>query len=117
MNSDRIAGLETLFAARNAELEGKEFTHQVMSRTRRIRNYLLLTVGVLAIVSVVSLWLFDIPIPAIVIRVSEALTTTLFDLGDSWTAWVFSPVNNVGGLLLVSWKALRIIRKKVIKTL
>ena len=117
MNSDRIAGLESLFADRNAELEGKEFTHKVMSRTRRIRNYLLITVGALAIVSLLSLWVFDIPIPGIVIRVSEALTTTLFDLGESWTSWALSPINNVGGLLLVSWKALRIIRKKIIKTL
>jgi len=117
MNSDRIAGLESLFADRNAELEGQEFTHQVMSRTRRIRNYVLVTVAALVIISVLSVWLFDIPIPGIVMRVSEALTTTLFDLGESWVAWILSPINNVGGLLLVSWKTLRIIRKKVIKTL
>lgn len=117
MNSDRIAGLESLFADRNEELEGQEFTHQVMSRTRRIRNYLLVSLAALAIISVLSVWLFDIPIPGIVMRVSEALTTTLFDLGESWVAWILAPINNVGGLLLVSWKILRIIRKKVIKTL
>lgn len=117
MNNDRIAALESLFEARNTELEGSEFTRQVMGRTRRIRNYLLLALSSLALVSVVSLWLLEIPVPGIVIRVSEALTTTLFDLGESWVAWAISPINNVGGLLIFSWKALRILRKKVLNTL
>ena len=38
----------------------------------------------------------------------------MIDLGDSWLAWLFSPVNHIAGLLVLSVKAIRVGRKKLL---
>jgi hypothetical protein len=50
-------------------------------------------------------------------QVSLVFTISLFDLGDGWVAWALSPVNNIAGVLLLSVKAIRILRKRALRSM
>ena len=68
-------------------------------------------VGVLLLVSTL---LFALPFQELAALIAQGLTISLVDLGDSWIAWVFAPINNIASLLLLSVKAIRVFRKKII---
>ena len=114
MTNDRDPILQSLFAAAQKDLDGEAFTDRVNKKTRSQRNRILAALAGTVLVMAACIWIFAIPVQAFPQVVTNFLTTTLIDLGDGWAAWVFSPVNNIAGLLVLSLKAMRMFWKKVI---
>ena len=114
MVDDRDPILQNLFYEAANDLDGEAFIAEVMAKTHG-RRYRLLTVGFgAALVLAVIVWLLALPIQEFGVLVSQALTATLIDLGDSWVAWVFAPVNNIASLSILTLKAIRVAWKKIV---
>ena len=114
MTNDRDPILQSMFTAAQKDLDGEVFTDRVNKKTRSQRNRMIVALISVVFVMAVCIWIFAIPIQEFPRVVTNFLTTTLIDLGDGWVAWVFSPVNNIAGLLVLSLKAMRMLWKKVI---
>lgn len=114
MTNDRDPILQSMFTAAQKNLDGEAFTDRVNKKTRSQRNRMIVALLSVVFVMAVCIWIFAIPIQEFPWVVTNFLTTTLIDLGDGWVAWVFSPVNNIAGLLVLSLKAMRMLWKKVI---
>jgi len=113
MADDRDPLLQNLFTEAQQELDGEEFTVRVMSQTRKL-SYRATAAWVCAtLVVAVCAWIFALPLEVAQL-VTQLLTTTLIDLGDSWLAWAFSPVNNIAALFVLCVKGIRVFRKKLI---
>ena len=106
--------LKTLFADAQQDLDGKAFTAHVMAQMRRRRFRVIAGWFGVALILAVFAWLLALPLQEFAQLISQGLTRSLIDLGDSWLAWVFSPVNKIGTLLILSVQAIRIVRKKII---
>jgi len=112
MTDDRDLILHTLFAEVQHELDGDEFTARVMAQTRSLSYRVTVAWICAGLVLATCTWMLAIPLEVAQL-ITQALTTTLIDLGDSWVAWAFSPVNNIAALLVLLVKAIRIVRKKI----
>lgn len=113
MADDRDPLLKTLFAEAPHDLDGKAFTARVMARTRG-RKYRVIAGWFLVILALAALaWFFALPLQEIAQLIAQGLTISLFDLGEGWLAWFLLPVNNIASLLVLSIKAIRIVRKKI----
>jgi hypothetical protein len=115
MTDDRDPVLQSLFAANQVDqidLDGKAFTARVMAKTHSLKYWLASISGGITLVFLICIWIFNIPLQEVVQFITQTLATTLFDLGDSWTSWVFAPVNNIASLFVLSVKAMRVIYKK-----
>ena len=112
MSEDQDPLLQQLFAEIRPEVDGRQFTAGVMARTRflRIRQIAPWVAGVLLIAAGASLL---VPLQEFTLLISQALSITLIDLGESWAAWVFSPINNVASLIVIGVKAIRMGHKKI----
>ena len=107
--------LESLFASSPVELDdrdGQVFTARVMSKTRRVVYGLVIAVAGLAALLLITALLLGMPIMDLTQGITGVLATSLFDLGDGWTAWIFTPVNNIASLLVLSLKLFRVMWKK-----
>lgn len=113
MTDDRDPLLEALFAEAQHDLDGEAFTAHVMAQTRFVRYRVFAPWIGVALMLAGGAWFLAIPLEVAQL-IAYGLTTTLIDLGDSWLAWSFSPVNNVAALLVLAVKAIRIGRKKII---
>jgi len=111
-NQDQI--LQTVFAEARQDLDGTAFTARIMSRTRKLL-YLLATGGIaIAALLLTGAWLiFGMPLLEFAMLISNALTTTLVDLGEGWLALVFMPINNIASLVIITARALHLGWKKV----
>ena len=95
--------LQSLFSEAEQDLDGQAITARVMARTRSYK--LLMLAGA---------WLlFGIPLFDFAVLLSEALATPLFDLGEGWPALLLLPVNTIASLLVILFKALRIVQKRI----
>ncbi len=114
MTDNRDPLLQTLFAEAHHDLDGEAFTAHVMAQMRR-RRYRIVAgwVGVALLLAAIA-WLLALPLQEFALLISQGLTRSLIDLGDSWLAWLFSPVNKIGSLLVLIVQAIRIVRKKII---
>ena len=113
MADDRDPLIETLFAEAGRDLDGAAFTARMLARTRG-RKYRMLAGWLSAgLVLAASIWLLAIPLQEIAQLIAQGLTVSLFDLGEGWLAWFLLPVNNIASLLVLSVKAMRIVRKKI----
>ena len=114
MNDERDPILKALFAEAQHDLDDQAFTSLAMTRTRG-REYRLLAYGISGVLIVAAgAWFFSIPLEFAQL-LAQALSTTLVDLGNSWLAFLLSPVNNIASLLLLGGKAIRIVRKKILR--
>ncbi len=114
MTDDRDPILQSLFADAQHDLDGEAFTARVMAQTHK-QKYRVIAGGlVVAIVLAASAWIFALPLQELAQLIAQVLTSSLVDLGESWAVWVLAPVNNVASLLVLSVKAIRVIRKKII---
>ena len=113
MTDDRDPFLQTLFAEAQHDLDGEVFTAQVMAQMRFLRYRSVAPWIFVALMLAAGAWFFAIPLEVAQL-IAQVLTITLIDLGDSWLAWLFSPINNIAALLIISVKAIRIGRKKII---
>ncbi len=114
MTEDRDPLLQTLFADAQRDLDGEAFTAHVMAGTRNQRYQVIAGLFSVALVLAACVWLLALPLQEFAQLIVQGLAITLIDLGDSWLAWLFSPINNIAALLIISVKAIRIGRKKII---
>ncbi len=112
MTNDRDPLLQNLFAEAEQELDGEVFTSSVMAQARALRYRAMAGWSTAALLLAFIAWLLGIPqeLPQFI---AQSLTTTLVDLGDSWLAWLISPINNIASLAVLSVKAIRIWMKKL----
>jgi bacteriorhodopsin len=110
---ERDPVLQSLFADTRHEFPADEFVARVMARSRFIRYRTLVPWVILALALAAGAWFLAIPIEVAQLF-AEALTTTLIDLGDSWLAWLFSPINNIAALFVLAVKAIRMGRRKIV---
>ena len=114
MTDDSDPLLQTLFAEAQHDLDGEAFTAHVMARTRFLRYRVVAAWICVALILAVGAWFLAIPLD-VARLIAQVLATTLFDLSDGWLAWLFLPVNNIAALLVLSVKAIRMGRKKMIR--
>jgi hypothetical protein len=104
--------LQALFAEAREELDGEALTARVMAGTRRKSLELYLGIGGAALTIILATWLLlGVPLLAFALLVSQALSATLFDLGDGWLAMALMPVNNIASLIILSLKGLHSLRR------
>lgn len=113
MTDDRDPILQSLFAEAQLDLEGKEFTALVMAQSNRLRNRGIGIAACIALLLATGAWFLAIPLE-IAELITQVLTITLIELGDSWVAWMFSPINNLASLLILGAKAMHMVHKKVV---
>jgi len=82
-----------------------------MARARYQRYRLVAIWGVVALALTLCAWVLGIP-QQFARVVVEFLTIPLYDLGGGWLAWAFTPVNNIGSLLVLAAKLARVMLKK-----
>ena len=116
MTDERDPVLSSLFARSVVDQNDKEFTEHVVAKTRSLRYKIVAGLACFALVLIAGAWALDLPIINIVQLVTQALATNLIELGDGWLAWILMPVNNVASVLILSLKAIRMLRKKIINT-
>jgi len=109
---DRDLQLQAIFNNSRPELISDDFTEAVLRRTRRHQKLLLLPWLLATIAVLLGIWLFSVPLPEIAVQISQILTASLFDLGDGWFAWALLPVNNIGSVLMVIYKLIRLVARK-----
>jgi len=113
-NEDRDPLLQSLFAEAEQELDGSVLTAQVMARTRSFRLTLLAGGASALLLLLASVRLvFGVPLFDFAMLISEVLATPLVNLGDGWLGLLLLPVNTVASLLVILFKTLRVIQKKV----
>ena len=114
MTEDRDPLLQSLFAESQQDLDGDIFVANVMRGTRRQRYRLIAGATGIALVLAITTWQLALPLQNFAQLLAQALTITLVDLGDSWLAWLFAPINNVASLLILSIKAIRSGKKRIV---
>lgn len=105
--------LQTLFAEAQHDLDDEIFTARVMAQTRNLKYGVIAGFFCVTLMFAACAWYFAIP-QELAQLVTQVLTTSLIDLGDSWLAWLLAPVNNIGSLLIIGAKALRVAWKKIV---
>jgi hypothetical protein len=118
MTEHRDPVLQTLFAVDQIDQNDQDaqaFTARVMAKTRKLIYQLAGVLAAVALLLLICVWVFAIPLQEVVQLVTQTVSVTLFDLGDGWASWVFSPVNNIASLIVLSLKAIRIVHKKVLR--
>jgi hypothetical protein len=113
MTDERDPILLALFQEAHGDLDGETFTARVLDQTRSQRYLVILGLSCLGMVLAGSAWFFNIPVEVAQL-ITQALTTTLIDLGNSWVAWLFSPINNVASLLVLGVKAIRVFQQRIV---
>lgn len=106
--------LQSLFVEEQPVLDGEVFTACLVAKIRKLRYRPVAGLAGVALVMAVVVWLFAIPTREVAQFIAQGLTLTILDLGEGWLSWVLSPVNNLAGLLVLSVKAIRVARKKII---
>jgi hypothetical protein len=106
--------LQSLFAEAGPELEGEAFSARVMARTRSLRYLLLTGAAALVLAFLGGAWLlFGVPLFEFAVLISQALATPIFNLGEGWLALILLPVNTVASVLVIMFKALRTLQKRI----
>ena len=113
MAPDRNKDLLNLFVDEGQELDGEAFTTRVMAQTNNRRIRIVATAASLAVILMAMVWVFSAPLQEFALIVSQGLATPLVELGDNRLAWIFAPVNNVAGLLVLIVKLVRVGWKKL----
>ena len=91
MTDERDPLLQSLFVDAQRELSPEAFTAEVMARTRFVRYRIFLPLAGAGLVLALCAWYLAIPLELAQL-VAQVLTATLIDLGDTWLAWLLSPV-------------------------
>ena len=116
MTDDREPILQAMFADAQHDLEGESFTAAVMQQSRFLKYRVLAPwVACATLILTVCVFYLAVPLQDFAQLVARGLTVRLFDPGDSWAAWLVSPVNNVGSLLVIGVKLARMLRKKIVR--
>lgn len=113
MVDDQDLYLPTLFAEADEELDGESFTAIVMTQSRKKRYQTMVSCFGLDAMILTSAVLLAAPLQEFAQLLTLVFTRTLFDLGGGWLTWLLSPVNNIGSLVIIGGRALRVGWKKI----
>ncbi len=113
MNEIRDPGLDSLFASAREDLDGEVFTHKVMAKTRFLKYRLHAVAAALVLALLIVVQFFVPAVQDVALVVAWGLTTSIVDLGDGWLAWMISPINTVGSVLVFLGKGLLMFKKMV----
>ena len=106
MTEERDATLQALFDEAAPDLDGEDFTSAVVAQARFARPRR--AAGWLAAAALVAVCAgLLLPLEGLAGLLAQGLTTSLFELGDSWWALVVSPINSVASVLVLGLKAAR----------
>ena len=106
--------LQSMFAEARQDLDGEALTARIMAKTRRVLYLLAAGIISLALVLLAGAWLiFGIPLLEFAALISQVLTMGLVDLGEGWLALVFTPINNIASLIVITARAIHLGWKKV----
>ena len=98
--------LQELFASQPLEVKANGFTEEVMSETSRIRqNRILMIVAAVLVVGLIALY-FAGPLMALTVLLVNTLGAPLIVL-EGWIGFVLAPINNMGAVLLVLARFMR----------
>ncbi len=112
MTEERDPVLQALFVEARRELSDEEFTAQIMARTQNLRYRIMVGGLFVALLVLVVAGLFSLPLQEFALLITQVLSTELITVGNGLVTWVFAPVNNLAGLLVISGKLMRMIWKK-----
>jgi Ca2+/Na+ antiporter len=112
MTDERDPRLSLLFAESQDPLDEEAFIEQVLERTRNIKYRISAAIALIVLIIATSAWYLSIPIELAQI-LAQVLTTSVVELGSGWLGLILSPINNMGGLIVISVKALRVGWKKM----
>lgn len=107
-DSHQDSDLATLFNAVQPELSDETFTRQVVERIDRASKRILLlrtSIG-LGLFAVAAFFALPGELAGVI---STFLTAPLLQLESGSFSWLFMPINNLGALLLVMFKCLRML--------
>ena len=113
MTDERDPILQELFDGVERELDAEDFTSQVMATSRVARYRAVAGWLSAAVVLLTCAVLFVIPVQELVTLLAQCLTSGLVDLGDSWWAMVFSPINSVASVLVLTVKLARMAMSRI----
>lgn len=113
MADDRNPIVENLFAEPVQDLAGDAFVDGVMTQTRNRVYWLIGALAAVALMLGSIAWFFSSTALEIVQLLTRILTTSLFDAGEGWMAWILLPVNSIAGLLVICTKAARMAWKRM----
>ena len=98
MNNERDPLLESLFAQAECEPANDNFQAAVMANiAKRRRKVFIGRVAIVALLITLEL-VMSSPIQNIVGTVTEALSTSLFEIRNEWVAVAVAPLNSMAGL-------------------
>ena len=99
MNNERDPLLESLFAQAECEPANDNFQAAVMANiAKRRRNVFIGRFAIVALLIVFEL-VMSSPMQNFVGTVTEALSTSLFEINNEWIAVAVAPLNNIAGLI------------------
>lgn len=89
------------------ETTASEFASQVMQRIKQQeqKTNVLRLVGITLLVLIGSLFAVPVELANVI---SYGFTAPIFSIGESWLAWLLTPINNCGALVIVLLKLLRV---------
>ncbi len=115
MSDERDPLLESLFAQASDELNDIDFVETVMAQVaKRRRNVLLGRIGLVLLV-VAFEFLLSAPLQNTVGIATQALSTSLLDVGNEWLAGIVAPLNSVAGLIGMLLLGLHSIHRKLVR--
>ena len=110
--------LEAWFAEAAMQEPDEQFTESVMSRTRKFKWRVLGIAAVVLAALVVAFLGAFLVFPAAVtegaLMIIGFVTLPVLSLGEGWLAWVLTPINTVGALLVAVVKLLRVVSRKAL---
>jgi len=99
MSNDKDPLLESLFAETAYEPVDDDFNAEVMANVdKRRRNVFIGRVAIVALLVVFELMLSS-PMQHSVSIMTEAMSTSLFEVNNEWLATAIAPLNSVAGLV------------------
>ena len=108
-DQDRDDELQALFAAADEDLDGQDFSREVMAGTERLRRRRIARRASVAL----GLSLLAMPMQDVALAVSQMLIVSLVELEGGLVAELLAPINSVGGLLSAVLLLLRLAHKRL----
>ena len=112
MNEERDPNLQALFVEANDDLEPEPFTSSVMKHASNRRFISLLRAGAAVLVFLGVMVFLPFDLTRLSVLITQGLATELISIGNVYAAWALAPVNNVAGLIVLCFKAVRMALKR-----
>ncbi|MBT3787436.1 MAG: hypothetical protein HN725_18775 [Alphaproteobacteria bacterium] len=107
MTDDLNPALQSLFANAKQDMEGEQFTVQVMSRVGSLERRVVFIRVCAGLVFAACAWLLASPLLDLANFMTHSVSISLIDLDSPLLAQTLSPVNNVAAVLALGVIGLR----------